>query len=133
MWPTHFPKNCPVGGEKQNIEVYRLVDNNPPTEADFISAFELQPTRKFGDICKACGLSVYRDLEEAKVMNEQLAQSTYFRRKGLPKKKIAVGRTDPNCGLIKATPSASEPESSHMTYWVYQGKRIDMHFEVKES
>ncbi|WP_217597884.1 hypothetical protein [Cohnella sp. GbtcB17] len=110
------------------MEVYRLVDNDPPTAHDFLSNFITQPNRTFTDICQACGLSVFKEKEDAIHQNELMAASIYFKRKGLPKKKLALGTTDPHSGLVKNTPT--KDHKSHMTYWVFQGISIVHHFKV---
>ncbi|WP_286230273.1 hypothetical protein [Neobacillus mesonae] len=128
VWPDYFPKECPIGAKGKEIEVYRLVDNDPPTESDFIPNFISQPGRKFSDDCQACGLSVFKNLDDAIHQNNVLAESIYFQRKGLPKKKIAKGISNSKFGQIKDTPAREH--TSHVTYWVFKDKNIESHFKV---
>jgi hypothetical protein len=59
-----LPPRCPPE-EAQEItaetELFRLVKNDPPTAADFLSWQTLYPNRSFAsNPCQACGLSVLR-------------------------------------------------------------------------
>jgi|HigsolmetaAR203D_1030402.scaffolds.fasta_scaffold09426_3 hypothetical protein len=128
MWPKYFPAGCPTGAEGKVLKVYRLVDHDPPTDEDFVSAYISQPSRKFIDVCLACGLSVFKVKEEAIHQNELLAASIYFKRKGLSKKKVAVGATHPEYGQVKDTPNNAHP--SHTTYWLFENARVASHFKV---
>lgn len=128
MWPDFFPTNCPpADAEKKSIEVYRLVDHNPPTAADFVSEYEKNPKRHFNSIRLACGLSCYTNKQHAEKQNELLFQSAYFRRHRLPLKLLAIGKTDPSCGVVKDTPNGLK---SHVTYWVKKNVNVSGDFKV---
>ncbi|WP_152399742.1 hypothetical protein [Paenibacillus cellulositrophicus] len=127
MWPEHFPEGCPINAEGKSVEVFRLVDNNPPLESDFI-ALSQQGRKVRGDACQACGLSVFELYDDAVQQNEVLAGSIYFQRNNLPKKRIAVGRTNPEYGMVRNTPV--QERTSHLTYWIFKDKDVTDHFSV---
>lgn len=121
-WPEYYPENCPpAGAEPDQLTVYRLVDNDPPTESDFIPQMVSQPHRTFPDPCQASGLSFYTEYEDAKKLFERYP-------KGFRDKKIARGLTPADCGVLKNTPSKTAP--THITYWMMSGHMIHHKFEV---
>ena len=128
MWPEHYPEGCPPSDAVgKNVEVFRLVDSNPPTNDDFLSEYEKNPTRRFDNVILACGLSCFTELEYAQKQNDFLAGTVYFKRKGLSKKMVARGATYSNCGVVKKTPARFP---THLTYWLHSGTTIAQHFSV---
>ncbi len=68
-WPNYFPEDCPPPNARhEEISVYRLVDNNPPTKEDFIPNKLLYPHINYTEetLCLACGISVDKTLEGIK-------------------------------------------------------------------
>ena len=66
-WPSYFPVECPpADARKDDVWVYRLVANVPPSLNDFLPAKIEQPERQFkpNEICAACGVSVFRDVQD---------------------------------------------------------------------
>jgi hypothetical protein len=108
-WPAHFPNNCPPDDAVEpNHRVYRFVGNNPPTQLDFLSHKERFSSRNFGEKeCEACGLSVYTDLDDAKLARRNVP--------GMAKKMLAQCDLRSDDGRIKPTPSISG--QSHHTWW----------------
>jgi len=108
----HLPSNCPPSDAiSLVIEVYCLVDGDPPTDSDFQSLKERKPDKIFPDpdlVCQACGLSVFTDL-----IGIKFAQSVS---KGLRKKKLAQGWLSDDSGKIKNTPSKNTGDTHH-TWW----------------
>ena len=118
-WPDYFPKNCPPqNARRDNFKVYRLVDNDPPCQNDFIPNKLLYPhinyTREI--LCLACGISVDKTLDGIK--------RTRKRFRVLRNKKIAVGIIKPNDGFILETEGGT-----HVTWWV-QTKTPHVSFKV---
>ena len=118
-WPDYFPKNCPPqNARRDNFKVYRLVDNDPPCQNDFIPKKLLYPhinyTREI--LCLACGISVDKTLDGIK--------RTRKRFRVLRNKKIAVGIIKPNDGFILETGGGT-----HVTWWV-QTKTPHVSFKV---
>ena len=106
MWPEYYPENCPPNeARKETLEVYRLVDNNPPVKKDFLPSIIEYPNRQFPDICLACGVSVFTDIRGTK--------RTKKRYKALRNKKIAKGKIFKDDGLILETLS-----KYHITWWL---------------
>lgn len=63
-----LPDDCPPDdAEEINALriVYRLVRNNPPTDADFRSQRALYPDKAFRYECRARGLSVFENRQDA--------------------------------------------------------------------
>lgn len=108
MWPANYPDKCPPDDARQDeISVYRLVSNTPPTVEDFKATIEEQPHRPFtsDQICMAHGVSVFRDKADA------LKQRARFN--ALKNKKVAFGKITKNDGMIKET-----GQPTHMTWWL---------------
>ena len=109
MWFDNFPEQCPPSdARKDELEVFRLVSNNPPTSDDFRSTIRESPHRKFqGEwLCIAHGVSVFQKYEDILSKREKY-------KKSLGHKKIAIGTITPNDGLIKETGGLS-----HITWWL---------------
>ncbi len=112
-WPDYFPENCPPKtAEEAAIQVYRLVNNDPPNEDDFMSWREQHPNDicpKGVSECQACGISVFTSLEDVNRARQKV--------KRLRNKKIAVANLTPNLGRILNTPSRNTGQS-HCTWWL---------------
>lgn len=93
--------------------VYRLVENNPPTDGDFISQRERRPSADFRNIseCIARGLSVFTRIEDIK---GTLLLPKFRKGHFLCRVKLTGG-----AGRIKQT---SKP--SHHTWWPYKAYNI---------
>lgn len=64
-----LPESCPPDQASEigkAMTVYRLARHNPPTENDFKSKLEKQPTLPVPNPCIARGLSVWESLETCK-------------------------------------------------------------------
>lgn len=105
-WPAHCP---PSDAEDASGMVYRVCKETPPSQRDFQSHQELGK-RSSGDPCMRYGLSVFRDLAEARHLTVLFPQlgSMVFR-----------GELTPEQGKIKHTPAKQRP--SHTTWWPYEG------------
>lgn len=118
----YFPPNCPpADAQETNRRVYRFVRTNPPTSSDFKSHKELFPTRNFGDEeCKACGLSVYTNLDDARLAQRNIP--------GMAKRLLAQCDLEIQDGRIKATPAFSG--ESHHTWWKPPSLAIENRFSI---
>lgn len=108
MWPTFFPDQCPPEEARADeLLVYRLVANRPPSADDFLPALIEQPHRDFelAKLCLACGVSVFKNIEDAKKRRERF--------KPLRHKYIAVGTIIQKDGLVLETCA-----DSHVTWWL---------------
>ena len=112
QFPDYFPNNCPPDTAQEAFgEVYRLVDNDPPTASDFRSQREQhlnEPCPKNVTECQACGLSVFTSRDDI-----EFARRTVRR---LRNKKIANGNLNSALGRILPTPSQNTGQSHH-TWW----------------
>lgn len=113
QWPDYFPDNCPPDNAREaSGEVYRLVDNNPPTPEDFQSWREQHPNEqcpKSVTECQASGLSVFTSMDDVNMARQKV--------KRLRKKKIAHSNLTSDLGRILHTPSQNTGESHH-TWWL---------------
>lgn len=120
-WPNHFPEDCPpiAAKDADGEEVYRLVDQNPPSDLDFISHRLRYPNREFRDECKACGLSIFTKLEDSITLRKRLP--------ALRDTLIAMGNLPNDAGKILPTPWMG---NSHHTWWVPDGVKVLGFFRV---
>jgi hypothetical protein len=122
-WPEFYPDNTPpieaIATEGQS---FRLVDNHPPTRADFKSTFEEYPRRKLtgAKLVLACGTSQFRDLQDIKKKRDLFP--------ALRNKLVAIGDLQPELGK---TMNTFEP--SHHTVWYICSAQPQMLFEVMEN
>lgn len=121
-WPDYFPPNCPpVDTQETNRRVYRFVRTDIPTSVDFKSYKELFPTRNFEEEeCKACGLSVYTNLDDAKSAQRNIP--------GMAKRLLAQCDLTIQDGRIKATPAFNG--ESHHTWWKPPRLAIENRFSI---
>ena len=108
-FPTNWPANCPdattpdAGGG-----VFRIVKDDPVSPEDMQSHFESNKLPK-ADPCLRCGLSVFRDLEDA--LNQQ---------KLLPKLGNRIAEAILNAVHGKACLTKGQ-QPTHTTWWPYDG------------
>lgn len=125
-WTEELPENCPpADAEPPSGSVVRLVNNDPPADADFLSLAELNPSKIWNDDeldCQSRGLSVYRDRADA--------LRTKARIPALRGRLLAEADIAGEAGLIKATPPARDPKSSHHTWWIPTNTQISGVFSV---
>lgn len=111
-WPAHLPQDCPPPEAQDALgEVFRLVDHSSPHPHDFRSWREMNMGKELPQgvtECQACGLSVYRDQEDA---NRVIRRVPRFRQA-----KVAYGLLRPDFGKLLSTPSKTS--KSHHTWWV---------------
>ncbi len=116
QWPVTYPPGCPPEDAWPAAgSFFRLVDSDPPTEADFLNHHELLAlgrvrSRYWSDDCDAAGLSLFSDLDETKQLRQSVGP--------LRRKLIAAGNVD-GPGRIKHTPS--QRSTSHHTWWTPSG------------
>ncbi len=126
LYPPHFPHGCPPEDSEPALgDVYRLVENNPPIQQDFLSYQESNPDKDYGNLkCHSVGLSVYRDINDIHRLQRRV-----------PAKKeqlISKGALSPEMGKIKST-IFNPNEKSHITWWVPTGIFPWMHFTIVEG
>ncbi|MBE0508900.1 MAG: hypothetical protein IBX50_19625 [Marinospirillum sp.] len=121
-FPDNWPQNCPpIEAEDADGVVYRVCSQNPPSQRDFQSHEELGK-RSSGDPCMRRGLSVFRDLAEARHL------TVLFPKLG---SKVFRGDLSQEQGKVKHTPARQRP--SHTTWWPYEGIERAASFKLIEE
>ena len=123
IYPDFYPKECPPNGAYESeIVVFRYIKNNPPTDDDFKSYYELNPI-KYKGIINAYGLSVISNYESAiNALNQNPALRKKF-------KYVSRGLISKKSGVIKETPSPNQ--SKHITWWVCKDYKACSSFKIK--
>jgi len=115
-----LPEACPLDGAyrvKENLTVYRIVENAVPSDSDF-QPLGVNPKKQYfkrrpETYCKSLALSVIQDLAEAEValsgMSERYAATRF----------LAKGVITTTCGKIKNTPGPIG--ESHVSWWPFIG------------
>ena len=110
-FPAHFPDCCPPAraGDASGV-VYRITEHNPPEASDFLTYHEEgkdlrdpNPTA----VCRSHGISVYRNVEDARHRKSLLPGVTLY---------IAAGTLTAEHGRMMPT-----GKPTHMTWWCYDG------------
>lgn len=117
-WPEHFPDNCPPSdSQPANDIVYRCTWNAQPEAKDFLSFVEEgRPIPPGADDCEACGLSVFKDIDDILQMWKTI--------KMFPRKNIVKGELKPEHGNLKNTGNLP----SHHTWWKEPNCRPEIFF-----
>lgn len=126
-FPGIFPDNCPPKeAHEEEIVVYRFINGQFPSEADFKSYIEegksFTPNENYPFI--EYGLSFYKSYSEIK---SKWNGSIFLKKK----RKIAYGVTYKWAGLIQHTPMPSI--QSHATWWLYGDMRPWLFFDVADD
>jgi hypothetical protein len=68
MWKEKLPENCPPKTARElEQDVFRILQDENPTENDFIPYAKLYPNNKrYKNLCKAYAISFYDSLENTK-------------------------------------------------------------------
>jgi hypothetical protein len=105
-----FPDDCPPSDEieLEELDVYRVVATFPPTDTDFLSHKELDPTKDFGkNECISHAVSVSVSLKN--ILNIMKLPS----QKG--KKVVVKISLIKDSGVFKKTCG-----EGHYSWWIYQ-------------
>jgi hypothetical protein len=117
-FPTDWPINCPPNhAQHSEVEVFRIVKDDPPTATDMLSHHETGRLPK-ADPCLRCGLSVFRVLADAQ--NQQQLMPRLGNR-------IARGVLLPTHGKSLPTPGI---QPTHTTWWPFVGVIREGFFSV---
>ncbi len=123
-FPDFFPDGCPPDkAQPADGMVYRLVENDPPANQDFVCHVELYPKkdyRRSGNLCQACAISVFedrRDLEEMRKRNPAFQD-----------RKIAAGSLASDHGVMDK--DSRKQFGYHITLWPFAGVLLEEVFEV---
>lgn len=122
IWPDFYPEDTPPDDAiEAKGEAYRLVDNSPPTKADFRSMYEENPVRckpfSLADFKLACGTSHFTEKEDIKTVRSLF--------KPFRNKKIAKGKLNQELGVMLDT-----RDKSHLTVWYRVDSSPHEHFAI---
>jgi hypothetical protein len=121
QWPTFFPLDVPPEkATPADGEAFRMVKSIPPSESDFVSTFEENPSREApidDKIGMFYGTSFFRQLE---CIKKKRARYKPFRNR-----HIVAGTLENKHGVQLST-----GEPSHLTVWRYQGSHIHLDFTI---
>jgi hypothetical protein len=117
-FPSDWPDDCPPA-DAVDAEgcVYRIVKHDVPKDEDFQSHHETGRLRN-AHPCLRCGLSVFRDIQDA------IHQKQLFPKLG---EWIARGALKAEHGMTKVTPTRLP---THTTWWPYSGVQRKSLFAV---
>lgn len=120
-FPKDWPVDCPAAlVPDADGEVYRIVREKPATDEDMRTHHETGKLPK-ADPCLRCGLSVFRDLEDA--INQQRL---------LPKLGRGIARALLTAVHGKACPTKGQ-QPTHTTWWPFEGVDRSALFEVVQE
>lgn len=110
-WANEYPAGCPPidARSADGIRIFRFVKTFPPSDWDVKSHARRNP-KKFGEDCKAWGLSVFLSLQD---LTHARALSGMFRT-GF---EVAAGAVPSGDGVIKRTPTGTMG-ARHHTLWL---------------
>lgn len=107
IWHEELPEQCPPGDafEPNNFRCYRLCEQTPFTESDFLSQRALAPEKVFNaPECIARAVSVFTGIEDC----------INLRKLAIHKKKVVASLTlNPGAGMVKKTGKAR----THHSWW----------------
>lgn len=108
MWKDNLPDGCPPKKAiEQEIEVYRVLNESVPNEADFYNYFTMYPENpRYKSLCKAYALSFYDSVE-----NAILALSRSTNLKGTHIGKYRINKTHGTCEFKQL--------NGHYSIWLY--------------
>ena len=116
-----LPDGCPTSESKivaEEIDVYRLVKQIPPTLNDFLSQRTEKPNGTFRvSECQACGLSIFMERQDCAKMQKLPA----LRGRHLCRVQLTEG-----AGRVQKT-----GQNSHHTWWPFRNFDILSHCEVE--
>ncbi|WP_036546736.1 hypothetical protein [Nitrincola lacisaponensis] len=125
-WKYTLPTQCPPKEARNDeIELYRLVENSPPTSSDFVPlAVELKtPHQKFDEFMNCCshGLSAFKTIEGAIKWRKKY-------KKKFKNHKISKGVIKKKDGMVLET-----FKRPHITWWVSTEQPERGFIEVEEN
>lgn len=125
-WPIYFPVDVPPSDViAATGEAFRLVDNVPPTAADFMSYYEEDPTRTYDTAekkVKSYGISLWTS--ESKIRR---GLRNYPNKEQFAAKKIVKGMLIPSLGVIPEKKSTR----GHITLWKCDNASPHLHLNIE--
>lgn len=118
-YPPGFPVEAlPDGAKEERIDVYRICRSGRVDAASFLPTYldELSMTKENHGAAHEIGyysLSTFFKETDAK-------RALKFFRGKQPQAILAVGYTEPSCGLCQRTRERKRNAKSHVDWWLYQ-------------
>lgn len=110
----------PDDAEAADCTIYRAVENDPPTDGDFLSYVKMGKVKPLKAKCDDWGLSVWCDLEAVEHARNVIPH--------FQERFIAAGDMGGDHGVVKASPTKKQPE--HFTFWTYLNVQLAPEFVV---
>lgn len=127
-YPPDFPVDeLPEGAREERIEVYRICRSGNVEPASFLPTYldELSMTKEnYGE---KHDISYY-SLSTFYKVNDAKRALKFFRGKQ-PSAILAIGYTDPSCGLCQRTRERKKNTKSHVDWWLYKDVTPHMFFQ----
>lgn len=119
-YPPGFPvEELPEGAREERIEVYRVCRSGSVEPSSFLPSYldELAMTKENAEGKHDIGhysLSTFCNKGDAR-------RALKFFRGKQPGAILAIGITEPSCGLCQRTKERKKNAKSHVDWWLYQG------------
>ncbi|AWX56936.1 hypothetical protein AB432_018615 [Brevibacillus brevis] len=128
---VRLPDNCPPqSSESREVEVFRVVLNNPPEFNDFHPHSILYPKIKFRDKCEVSAVSVFLEIQDAIKYAPNMASV----KKNGGKFYIAQGIVTKQSGAIledsKNPAKKALQTKSHVSWWINDARSIHESFKI---
>lgn len=131
IFPEYFSKfSLPEGAHEERILVYRACKTNKCDKKSFTPTYEEQgcQVRDCDDPTDPSlySLSTYekpRDVKRFAITNSDIREPI----------KIAMGYTEPSCGLVQRTRERTGRRTSHVDWWLYVDAEPYKYFEIIED
>ena len=127
-YPPGFPvEDLPEGARGERIIVYRICRSGKVDPSSFLPSYldELAMTKENAEAEHDIG---YYSLSTFSKENDAKRALKFFRGKQ-PNAVLAIGSTEPSCGLCQRTKERKKNAKSHVDWWLYQGAEPHIFFQ----
>lgn len=126
-FPDDIHSKIPNGAKEERIKCYRACKTNDVDTESFIPSYVewnyIFPKPELKDDPSAYALSLYerfKDIKRFSAVNVN-CKKPY---------KIAVGYTEPCCGLSQRTKERTGKKTSHIDWWLFDDAKPHEHFKI---
>lgn len=127
-YPPGFPvEDLPEGAREERIYVYRVCRSGKVEPSSFLPTYldELAMTKENVEVEHDIG---HYSLSTFFKKNDARRALKFFRGKQ-PSAILAIGGTEPSCGLCQRTRERKKNAKSHVDWWLYQGAEPHIFFQ----
>jgi len=130
-FPSYFNSfKMPEGAREESIEVHRACKTQKAEEPSFLPSFEENSFQVLDGDPEELGNYSLSTYEKPKHVKRFAALDGHYQ----PPWKIAIGRTEPCCGLAQRTREREKwRKDSHVDWWLYKNACPHEHFELIED